>query len=115
MAWSSWPSACSFQPRPQDARHLSTWLSPHDAVQLFRRAVTAPGVGYLTVAGISGNTRRWMTPDGWDALDHTPQDDVEEYVGTLKDKCDDPASRTETYQGGVFTEVHYTGLAGKQE
>ncbi len=106
---------CSFQPRPQDARHLSTWLSPRNAVQLFRRAVTTPGVGYLTVAGISGNTRRWMTPEGWDVLGYTPQDDAEESATALEDKRDDPASRTETYQGGVLTEVHYTGLVGKQE
>ena len=106
---------CSFQPRPQDARHLSTWLSPRDAVQLFSRAVTAPNLGYLTVAGISGNTRRWMTPEGWDALGYTPQDDAEEYATALVDRRGDPASRTETYQGGVFTEVDYTGLAAKQE
>ena len=72
---------CSFQPRPQNARHLSTWLSPRDAVQLFRWAVTAPGVAYLTVAVISGNIRRWITPEGWDVLGYTPQDDAEEYAG----------------------------------
>ena len=106
---------CSFQPSPQDARHLSTWLSPRNAVQLFRRAVTTPGVGYLTVAGISGNTRRWMTPEGWDALGYLPQDDAEKYAAALESRRGDPASRSETYQGGVFTEVDYLGLAAKQE
>ena len=37
---------CSFQPRPKDRRHLSTWLSPRDAAQLFARAVTALDVGF---------------------------------------------------------------------
>ncbi|MDB5044763.1 MAG: TDP-glucose-4,6-dehydratase, partial [Deinococcus sp.] len=56
---------CSFQKEPQDARHLSTWLSHRDAAQLFARAVTAPAHalpdGFRIVAGISANTRRWMT------------------------------------------------------
>ena len=101
---------CSFQPQPQDARHLSTWLSPRDAVQLFRRAVAAPRVGYLTVAGISGNARAWMTPEGWDVLGYVPQDDAEQFAPTLEGRRGDPASRTEQYQGGIFTESDYTGL-----
>ena len=104
---------CSFQPRPQDARHLSTWLSPRDAVQLFRRAIEAPDVGYLTVAGVSGNTRAWMTPEGWEVLGYGPQDNAETYAAELEGRHGDPASRTERYQGGVFTESDYTGLAGK--
>ena len=104
---------CSFQPRPQDARHLSTWLSPRDAAQLFRRGVETPGVGYLTVAGISGNTRRWMTPEGWEVLGYLPQDDAERYAAELEDAHGDPASRAERYQGGVFTEPEYHGRAGR--
>jgi uronate dehydrogenase len=102
---------CSFQPRPQDARHLSTWLSPRDAVHLFRRSLEAPDVGYLTVAGISGNTRRWMTPEGWEVLGYEPQDDAEHYAAELENKRGDPASRSERYQGGIFTEPDYVGLA----
>ena len=64
---------CSFLDRPAEARHLATWLSPRDAAQLFRRAVDAPGVKYLIVPGISGNTRRWMNPDGWDVLGYAPR------------------------------------------
>lgn len=106
---------CSFQQTPQDARHLSTWLSPRDAVQLFARAILAPEVGALTVAGISGNTRRWMTPEGWDVLGYTPQDDAEEFAAALAGRHGDPQSRTERYQGGVFTEIDYTGLAEKEK
>ncbi|WP_309571209.1 NAD(P)-dependent oxidoreductase [Deinococcus sp.] len=91
---------CSFQQRPRDARHLSTWLSPRDAAQLFARAVTAPGVNYLLVAGISGNTRRWMTPDGWGTLGYVPQDDVEAYAPEVAHIHGDPSSITEQRQGG---------------
>ena len=104
---------CSFQEQPQDARHLSTWLSPRDAVQLFRRAIEAPGVGYLTVAGISGNTRAWMTREGWDTLGYRPEDDAEQFAAALEHRHGDPQSRSERYQGGVFTEPDYTGLVDR--
>lgn len=106
---------CSFQPRPQDARHLSTWLSPRDAAQLFSRAVTAPDVGYLIVAGISGNTRRWMTPDGWDTLGYAPQDDAEVYAAQVEAIHGPPDDLTEQRQGGIFVDPTYTGLAGRED
>ncbi|MFC4456018.1 NAD(P)-dependent oxidoreductase [Deinococcus sonorensis] len=102
---------CSFQPVPKDARQLSTWLSPRDAVQLFRLAATVPEVGYLTVAGISGNSRRWMTDEGWDRLGYRPQDNAEQYAAELEQVHGDPAALTEQRQGGVFVAPDYTGLA----
>ncbi|WP_370293935.1 NAD-dependent epimerase/dehydratase family protein [Deinococcus sp. KSM4-11] len=105
---------CSFQAQPQDARHLSTWLSPRDAAQLFARAVTAPGVAYLIVAGISGNTRRWMSPEGWDILGYVPQDDAEVYAAQVQDLHGNPADVTEQRQGGIFVDPAYIGLAGKE-
>ncbi|TDE85283.1 NAD(P)-dependent oxidoreductase [Deinococcus sp. S9] len=104
---------CSFQPRPKDARHLSTWLSPRDAAQLFEKAVTAPDVGFLIVAGISGNTRRWMTEDGWDVLGYVPQDNAEAYAAEVEHIHGDPQSITEQRQGGVFVDPGYRGRAGK--
>ncbi|MDL2344501.1 NAD(P)-dependent oxidoreductase [Deinococcus sp. MIMF12] len=105
---------CSFQPGPKDARHLSTWLSPRDAVQLFERAVTVPDVGFLIVAGISGNTRRWMTEEGWDVLGYVPQDDAEAYAAEVEHLRGDPSHITEQRQGGIFVDPLYTGLAGKE-
>lgn len=105
---------CSFQPRPKDARHLSTWLSPRDAAQLFERAVTAPDVGFLIVAGISGNARRWMTEEGWDRLGYVPQDDAEAYAAEVEHIHGDPSDITEQRQGGIFVDSAYTGLAGKE-
>ncbi|GAA4007576.1 NAD(P)-dependent oxidoreductase [Deinococcus rubellus] len=103
---------CSFLERPREARNLATWLSPRDAAQLFRRAVDAPGVTYLTVAGISGNTRRWMNPDGWDALGYAPEDNAEEYAAEIGHIVPAPGSHAARFQGGVFTEPDYLGRAG---
>ncbi|GAA5512842.1 uronate dehydrogenase [Deinococcus carri] len=105
---------CSFQPRPKDARHLSTWLSPRDAVQLFEKAVTAPDVGFLLVAGISGNTRRWMTEDGWDVLGYEPQDNAEAYAAEVEHLHGDPQDLVEQRQGGIFVASEYRGLAEKK-
>ncbi|ADV68294.1 NAD-dependent epimerase/dehydratase family protein [Deinococcus maricopensis] len=102
---------CSFQERPRDRRHLSTWLSPRDAAQLVYRGLTAPGITYLTVAGISGNTRAWMTPDGWDALGYVPQDDAEAYASEVEPLHGPEDAISERTQGGVFTEPDYVGLA----
>lgn len=105
---------CSFQPRPKDARHLSTWLSPRDAVQLFKRAVTTPDLGFLIVAGISGNTRRWMTPEGWDTLGYVPRDDAEAYAAEVEHVHSNSSDITEQRQGGIFVDRNYTGLAKKE-
>ncbi|WP_188963967.1 NAD-dependent epimerase/dehydratase family protein [Deinococcus aquiradiocola] len=106
---------CSFLQRPEYERNLSTWLSPRDAVQLFRQAITAPRVGYLTVAGISGNTRAWMTRDGWDTLGYVPEDDAETYLQAVQGRTQGAqGSRTESNQGGVFTEPDYVGLAATE-
>ncbi len=103
----------SFLPRPSEARNLATWLSPRDAAQLFRRAVDAPGVGYLVVAGISNNSNRWMKPDGWDILGYHPEDNAADYTDEVIHKKGDHNSRTEQHQGGIFTEPDYVGLAQK--
>ena len=109
---------CSFQQEPQDARHLSTWLSPRDAAQLFARAVSAPSSalpdGFRIVAGISANTRRWMTDEGWAELGYAPQDDAEAYAGAVGHIHGDPADITEQRQGGIFVAPEYLGLAAQR-
>src|SRR5262245_40433473 len=47
----------SFEDRPSQQRHLATWLSPRDAVELFDRALRQPRVGAAIVVGMSRNTR----------------------------------------------------------
>lgn len=102
---------CSFQSHPEDLRQLSTWLSPRDAAQLFGKAVTAPDVGFLVVAGISGNTRRWMSPEGWDLLGYAPQDDAESYAADVEHIHGDENDITEQRQGGLFVDSAYVGRA----
>jgi uronate dehydrogenase len=70
----------SFQPRPRNKRHLSTWLSHRDLAQLVWRSIETP-VTYGVFYGISGNTRRyWDISSAMNVLGYTPDDDGEAYA-----------------------------------
>ncbi|WP_328459300.1 NAD-dependent epimerase/dehydratase family protein [Streptomyces sp. NBC_00448] len=69
--------------RPTRLRHLATWLSPGDAVRLVHALLTAPGLTFATVNGISANTRAWWELDGAKELGYAPQDDAERYAPEL--------------------------------
>jgi uronate dehydrogenase len=73
----------SFRERPTTRRDLSTWLSPGDAVRLVQACVTAPGMDYAVVYGISANTRRWWDLEPGRALGYHPEDDAEAFAGQI--------------------------------
>jgi uronate dehydrogenase len=70
----------TFAERPTEPRHLSTWLSPRDCLQLVRCCLDLPELGFLVVYGTSANTRRRYAVDGWDRLGYRPLDDAEEFA-----------------------------------
>jgi uronate dehydrogenase len=95
----------SFGDRPTDGRHLPSWLSPADAVRLFRACLTAPEIRFLTFYGASANSRSW-----WDLseaarrLGYEPEDDAERFaaeVGELDSKV--------RHQGDPFTAPDHGG------
>jgi uronate dehydrogenase len=88
----------SFLPAPSAPRHLRTWLSHGDAVQLVQRSLQAPDVGFLIVYGVSANRRSLWTRDGWDRLGYAPQDDAEAFAGELGEE---PSYR---FHGGEFAQ-----------
>ena len=69
--------------RPTQLRHLATWLSPGDAVRLTDALLRATGLHYVTVNGISANTRAWWELDSARALGYEPRDDAERYAAEL--------------------------------
>ncbi len=103
----------SFLERPQERRNLSTWLSHRDAVNLVRACLDTPELGFRILAGISGNTRAWMTDEGWAEVGYTPQDNAEDYAAEIGGKHGDEADITERRQGGVFVGKDYMGAAKK--
>ena len=60
-----------------NARDLSAWLSPRDAVHLLQRSVEAEGVKYLIAHGISNNRfKRLDLSETTRVLGYQPQDDA---------------------------------------
>jgi uronate dehydrogenase len=95
----------TFNERPDDPLHLTSWLSPGDAVRLFRACLTARDVGFLTVYGASANTRSWWDLDeARRRLGYEPQDDAERYAAEIEER-EVPAR----HQGGPFTAADHGG------
>jgi uronate dehydrogenase len=90
---------CWFGDEPRAPGGLWTWLSHRDAVSLFRAAITAPDIHFVTVYGVSRNTRRPMTEEGWDVIGYEPKDDAEAFAGRFPD-----AKQPHRWLGIEFTE-----------
>jgi uronate dehydrogenase len=87
--------------RPTEPRHLSTWLSPRDAVELFYRCLVAPDVGFTVLYGISANRRAWWDTTSAEQLGYRPVDNPEQWASQFEfamavDPDDGP-------QGGTYT------------
>jgi uronate dehydrogenase len=95
----------SFAERPTTPRQLSIWLSPRDCIQLVRRCLDAPAVGFLIVYGVSANTRSWWKDDAAASLGYQPQDNAEEFAADVAQSPSGASSRpAERLQGGSFVE-----------
>lgn len=94
----------SFLPRPLRPRHLATWLSPGDTVRLVDAALRAPDVTFVTVWGISANTRGWWDDGPGRALGYEPQDDAEAYAAEViaEHGSPDMDDVTEAFVGGEY-------------
>ncbi|MFK0050452.1 NAD-dependent epimerase/dehydratase family protein [Streptomyces sp. NPDC090741] len=97
----------SFEKTPTEARHLATWLSPHDAVGFSRAALTAPlSTRFATVYAVSANTRRFWHLPAESELDYTPSDNAEVYAAHITD-ADIPADPSAP-QAGPYALPEFT-------
>lgn len=103
----------SFREQPEDARQLATWISPRDMTELVRCAIEAPAYHYITVYGVSANTRaRWLNPDAG-RIGYVPQDNAEQYAHLFpaaKAAPDDPAA---LFHGGGMCAQEWHGDVNK--
>jgi uronate dehydrogenase len=68
----------SFAERPTVPRHAHTWISARDMVQLVRRCLDAPDVGWLVVYGSSANSRGfWDDAEAWRQIGYAPEDSAD--------------------------------------
>jgi uronate dehydrogenase len=93
----------SFRDRPTSRRHLSTWLSPGDAVRLVDVCLRSPDLRFAIVYGVSGNTRAWWDLDPARALGYRPADNAEAWAAEIEST---PPSQDDEldgrYVGGDF-------------
>jgi len=90
----------SFTERPENARALSTWLSPDDCVRMVDAALTAPAPGFAVLYGISANTRGWWDLEPGRRLGYEPADDAEEFAADVPASEQDHADAA--YVGGPY-------------
>jgi hypothetical protein len=83
----------TFAERPTTPRHLSTWLSPRDAVELFWRCLVAPDIGFTVVYGTSATQRGWWDPGPVEQLGYRPVDDAETWASEVNGADADRTSR----------------------
>ena len=89
----------SWTERPTDSRHLGSWLSPRDGVELVDRCLSAPGLGFAVIWGVSANTRGWLVQEDLAWLGWEPVDDAEAFAAEVEDE---PAGLTAELDGGPY-------------
>ena len=94
-------------PEPADRRHLATWLSFRDLVQLVTRCLVAERIGYTVIYGISDNRERFFSNEKAAHLGYRPQDSAEDYRAAVEAKCapGDPFDPTIEFAGGFLCAV----------
>ena len=101
-------SAClrinSCFPEPADRRHLSTWMSFRDLIQLVSRCLVAERVGYTVLYGISNNRERIFSNEKSRHIGYLPQDSAEDYREKVEAAAEpgDPFDPAVAFAGGVF-------------
>ncbi|MDA0574908.1 NAD-dependent epimerase/dehydratase family protein [Burkholderia gladioli] len=101
----------SFRPddRPSAPRHLYTWISHRDTVQLVRRAIDHPDYHFVVVYGVSHNARnRWDNANArW--LGYRPEDDAERHAAGILAGSAAEDELEALFHGGFGCRVEYTG------
>jgi uronate dehydrogenase len=88
--------------RPTTPRHLSTWLSPRDAVELFHCSLTAPDVGFIVAYGASANRRGWWDLGSAKRLGYRPADDAERWASEIEVAAAELQESGSGPQGGSY-------------
>lgn len=93
-------------PEPADRRHLATWMSFRDLVQLVERCLVAERIGHCVIYGISDNRERFFSNDKVRHVGYMPRDSAEDYRAKVEAATEpgDPFAPGVEFVGGVFCE-----------
>ena len=101
----------SFRPddRPTVPRHLYTWISHRDTVQLVQRAIDHQDYHFVVAYGVSNNARnRWDNANAR-MLGYCPEDDAERFAAQIRDAADPEDELDALFHGGFGCRVEYAG------
>ncbi|MEX2641836.1 MAG: NAD(P)-dependent oxidoreductase [Acetobacterales bacterium] len=101
----------AFRRKPQIARHLTAWASPADIVRLVRACLTRD-FHFITVYGVSANSRRMWFDDSEALLGFVPRDNAEAYASELP-APDDPDGIGHLFHGGDVCAGGFVGGADR--
>lgn len=99
---------------PENRRHLSTWLAKEDLIELVRRSIEAPAVGYAEVWGISDNSRAFYDLSQENAIGYCPAHNAETWAETAEPIAPHPDPLASRLQGGAFAVHDYTPSEKRQ-
>ena len=94
--------------RPTEPRHLSTWFGHRDLMHFLDRCVEAENVGFLTVWGVSANTRSWWDNSGAERLGYQPTQNAEDYAAEILARPNPLDALGQRFQGGSFVGIDYS-------
>jgi len=93
---------------PTEPRHLSTWFGHRDLMHFLDRCIEAESVGFMTVWGVSANTRSWWDNRGADQLGYVPTQNAEDYAAQVLAGPNPLDALGQRYQGGSFVGLDYS-------
>ncbi len=97
----------SLEERPTEMRHLSTWLSYRDLVQLVVKCIEGK-YHFIIIYGVSANTRSHWNNAAAKKIGYLPEDNAEMYAGdlSLKEVRNEIGKQ---FQGGQFCSADFCG------
>ena len=99
--------------RPDEERHLMTWLSHRDMVHLAERCIEAPDYHFAILYGISNNTRAKWHNDKVAQIGYRPQDNAEQYAAEILARGVAEDLLAKQFHGGFYVPMDFTGDANK--
>jgi uronate dehydrogenase len=89
---------------PEDVRRLASWIHPEDLTSLVELGLSAPGIRYEIVYGMSDNKRAWWDNSNALRLGYRPRHRSEDFADAVmaREPPRDPNDPAEIYQGGAF-------------
>jgi uronate dehydrogenase len=89
---------------PEDMRRLAIWVHPDDLTSLVEVGLSAPGIHYEIVYGMSDNKRTWWDNSNALRLGYRPKHRSEDFADAVmaREPARNSSDPAEIYQGGIF-------------